>query len=334
MTIAAAKKKGTTTAGEEARRAKARCEADDWAPELVALLGQLSVGAPVDLESCVVVPLLHAQQNKLGALLLEEALDQGVTTVEEVSEGGQVAFLRVRHRGFDPLLLVDGEQVLGGKQNRIFNASMLVLPGVVAEVPVSCVEAGRWEHRRADFVASESTLHSAARARKLANVAREVASTGRYRADQMQVWDDVAEFLHDADAHNATAAYEEGAAKRSREREHLLDQLRPQRGQVGVALVRGRKLVCLDVFGSPALYARAWKKVARGILSGAVPMPVSCPGAPTTVRKALERIRNAKGKRQLPAPGCGETLHGGTRSLVVGAVAHDGAVYHAAVAGV
>jgi hypothetical protein len=266
--------------------------------------------------------------------LLEEALNQGVTTVEEVSDEGEVPFLRVKHRGFDPLLLVDGEQVLGGKQNRIFNASMLILPGVVAEVPVSCVESGRWERSRADFVAGGSTLHSSARARKLASVAQEVASTGMYDADQGRVWDDVAEFLQETDAHNATSAYEEGMAKRSKEQEHLIDQLAPQPGQVGVAVVRGRKLLCLDLFGSPGLYARAWEKIARGILSGAVPMPVSCPGAPTTVKKSLERVLRAKGKRQIPGPGCGETLHGRTRSLVVGAVAHEGAVYHAAVAGV
>ena len=333
-TAAARKNRGSRATGQAARQKQARCEAETWAPELVSLLEQVTAGAPVNLESCVAVPLHRTQQENLGAVLLEEALDQGVTTVEEVSEEGDVPFLRVKHRGFDPLLLVDGEQVLGGKQNRIFNASMLVLPGVVAEVPVSCVESGRWERSRADFVAAGSTLHSSARAQKLASVAQEVASTGLYDADQGRVWDDVAEFLGEADAHNATFAYQVGVAKRSKEREHLLEQLEPQRGQIGMAVVRGRKLLCLDLFGSSGLYARAWEKIARGILAGAMPNPVNCPGAPTTVRKALERVLNAKGKRQIPAPGCGDTLHGRTGSLVVGAVAHEGAVYHAAVASV
>jgi hypothetical protein len=333
-TAAAKKNPGAKGAGKEGRKKRARCEADAWAPELVSLLEQVTAGAPVNLGSCVAVPLLLPKRKKLGAVLLEEALDRGVTTLEELSEEGRVPFLRVKHRGYDPLLLVDGEQVLGGKQNRIFNTSMLVLPGVVAEVPVSCVEAGRWEQSRADFVSAGSTLHTSARARKLASVAEEVASTGMYDADQGQVWDDVAEFLGESDAHNATLAYEVGVAKRAKEQEHLIEQLEPQRGQVGVAVVRGRRLLCLDLFGSPGLYARAWKKIARGILTGAVPMPVNCPGAPTTVKKSLQRVLEARGKRQIPAPGCGETLHGRTRSLVVGAVAHEGAVYHAAVASV
>ena len=47
-----------------------------------------------------------------------------------------------------PVLLCEGEQVLGAQQDRIFDVSVLVPAGSKLEVPVSCVEAGRWQHSR------------------------------------------------------------------------------------------------------------------------------------------------------------------------------------------
>ncbi len=68
------------------------------------------------------------------AELLEEALRAGRTTVSEVGSTGEVGWVRVCHRGTLPLLLLDGEQIVGAMQNRILNASFLVEPGQDVQV--------------------------------------------------------------------------------------------------------------------------------------------------------------------------------------------------------
>ena len=47
-----------------------------------------------------------------------------------------------------PLLVYEGEEVLGAQQNRTFDDSVLVASGEKLRVDVSCVEAGRWDGSR------------------------------------------------------------------------------------------------------------------------------------------------------------------------------------------
>lgn len=79
------------------------------------------------------------------------------------------------------MLLLDGEQVIGGKENRIFNANFVVLLEQTVQVPVSCVEQGRWA-QAAHFSTSGATLHRDARKAKLTAKPSCTASVGRRRS--------------------------------------------------------------------------------------------------------------------------------------------------------
>lgn len=64
--------------------------------------------------------------------------------VEEISASGSVPTLRAHNKSPFDVLLIAGQLVKGGKQNRGINADMLVYAGMTAQVPVTCVERGRW----------------------------------------------------------------------------------------------------------------------------------------------------------------------------------------------
>jgi hypothetical protein len=99
-----------------------------------------------------VVELLSEKHPELPAIsMLDEAIEKGEVRVGEVSEGGQVPYLTVENTGKVPVLILEGEELVGGKQNRIVNSSILVLAGSIIKIPVSCVESGRWDNRRYDF---------------------------------------------------------------------------------------------------------------------------------------------------------------------------------------
>ena len=59
-------------------------------------------------------------------LCLAQALDQGLIDIEEISESGSVASLEARNRSEQPVFLLDGEELVGAKQNRVTNASILL----------------------------------------------------------------------------------------------------------------------------------------------------------------------------------------------------------------
>ena len=76
-----------------------------------------------------VVPLVDATEQDAGYLTLDEALAAGAARVTEVSDEGQVSRLVVDVTGNRPVLLLDGEELLGAKQNRVANLTILLPAG-------------------------------------------------------------------------------------------------------------------------------------------------------------------------------------------------------------
>ena len=104
--------------------------------------------------------LLRPQNGGPEYITLREAIERGVFTVTEVSEGGSVPELMVANKGDVAVLLLDGEEVRGAKQNRILNTTILVGPKSTIKVPVSCVEHGRWSYADAGVRRSRATCHA------------------------------------------------------------------------------------------------------------------------------------------------------------------------------
>ena len=302
--------------------------------ETASLFARLKVGDAVTLFGADLVPLFwRGGAPVTDALLLEEALADGQTVVTEVSEGGVVGQVRVLHRGQLPLLVVQGEQILGAKQNRTFNASFVVAPGQEVTLPVSCVEQGRWQHRTAAFQAGATTISPKLRSRMLGSVSQSIRVSGVYDANQREVWSGVQEHLAATGTHSLTASYEDARQSRAAEVEQTVARVAPHPEQTGLAVVQGGRVVVLDVFGSPQLFARAFKKCLRGALSevGGTPQPGREP-APELVKRTLAALAQAEVARAR-SPGSGETWSGQSASGAYTAAIYEGAVYHCAAAG-
>ena len=99
-------------------------------------------GQPQRHGALTVVPILAPMQAEPAWLTLAEAGER--VRITEISEGGSVPDLRVANLGDLPMLLLDGEQLVGAKQNRILNMTVLVAARSEVTIPVSCVEQGRW----------------------------------------------------------------------------------------------------------------------------------------------------------------------------------------------
>ena len=145
----------------------------------------LRVDRPFGVFGLGVAPILAEGANGLPELdLLESAMAASTLRITEVSEGGSVPFLRAENVGRKPVLILDGEELIGGKQNRIVNASIIILQGEAIDIPVSCMEAGRWNFNRQDF-GGRGGVRARSRAVQKASVAASLdaeeatAATGR-----------------------------------------------------------------------------------------------------------------------------------------------------------
>jgi hypothetical protein len=82
-------------------------------------------------------PLLASDAGEPDYLILEGALAQGVVEITEVNQGGSVPDLKLINKSTSKLLVVDGEELIGAKKNRIVNASFLIAGQTEITIPVS-----------------------------------------------------------------------------------------------------------------------------------------------------------------------------------------------------
>ncbi len=84
------------------------------------------VGEPQACGGVTAFPLFADHSSSLDYLLAGEAMAAGTLAVREVSEAGEILCLLIDNGGDRPALFVEGEEVRGGKQNRVLCSSVLV----------------------------------------------------------------------------------------------------------------------------------------------------------------------------------------------------------------
>ncbi|MBC8417548.1 MAG: hypothetical protein H8E10_03015 [Desulfobacterales bacterium] len=233
-------------------------------------LEQLKVGRKQTYKNLSLYPLLSAYISGLDYLLLDEALNEGLIEVVEVSEGGSVPELKVVNKSVRMVLILDGEELVGAKQNRIVNTTILVQGNSSLVIPVSCVEHGRWSYNTPRFQTQNRMMSSNLRAMKSEQVSYSIRSTGQFRADQGAIWDGIAEKAARRGAHSPSGAM---AAIYDKERPsideyikdfHLIDS------QVGAIFMINGQVAGLDAFGKPGTFSKVFKKLLESYALDAI----------------------------------------------------------------
>ena len=226
-------------------------------------VSRLKLGEPTTHGGLTVFPLTAGFRSKLRYLLLEDGLRKELVTIREVSEGGSVPELKVRNRAELPVLIVDGEELVGAKQNRVANLTMLIPAERTTVIPVSCVEAGRWAYRTPDFNVSDRVQNARGRAEKLESVRHSIREHGSRRSDQGRVWDSIEEESASLGAASPTS---EMGAMFERHKDSLDDYVsvvEASPGQLGAVFVVGGRRYGLDLFDRPATFAAFLPKLVR-----------------------------------------------------------------------
>lgn len=155
------------------------------------LVNQLKIGAKQTYENMTVFCLLSASEAGVDFITLDDALTNHSLVISEVSEGGSVPQLKVTNPSDKNVLLLDGEEVVGAKQNRVLNATIMIAPKSETIIPVSCVESGRWHYRSKKFESQSRTMSAALRKSKSDSVTRNLEDGRDFMSNQGLVWREI-----------------------------------------------------------------------------------------------------------------------------------------------
>ena len=300
-------------------------------------LGDIRLDEPLAYRKLTVFPLTRPVDGPPEYLTLDQAMADSSIKIGEVSESGNVPEIRFENTGSKPTLLIDGEEISGGKQNRILNISILAPAKETITIPVTCVEAGRWgrhdsgyrrerdqilrSRHRAEFEEADHIAFMTMRRVKHVAVTQSLKTAGSRYASQAEVWSEIEDLDGDMGTRSPTLAMSDSYEQRRQPLEEYVQALPMVKDQVGVAFALNNRLVGLDLFDHPHTLSRILPKLVRSHAMEALREPdtVAEVASVDAARDFIGEIVKATTTRY-PAVGEGEDLRLESNQIVGGAL--------------
>ena len=292
-------------------------------------LAELSIGEPTHVAGLTVFPLASALKSSVRYILLEDGLREGLVEIREVNKGGSVPDLAVENRSDSDVLIVDGEELVGAKQNRIANLTLLVAANRTTTIPVSCVEAGRWRYSRSDFEVSDRVQNRHGRAERLRSVHRSMRTTGTRHSDQGAVWDSIREKADRMEAPSPTQAMSAIYERHAETLSGYVQNVSAAPGQTGAIFVVGNRQFGLDLFDKPETFAAFLPKLVRSYAIDAMEArgASDVPAGAADARAFLDRVHDGAFDVH-PAVALGHDVGIVSAGAIAGALVHEEVTVH------
>jgi len=295
-------------------------------------LSRIQIGAESTFGNMTIFPLLNGDSGSADYLTLDEALGRGLVQITEVSVQGSVPELKLKNESDEAVLLLDGEELIGAKQNRVLNLTILAPPKRTIIIPVSCVEAGRWSPRSAKFTTSSNAYFAQGRVKKMAQVSSSLMSRGQARSDQEAVWADISLRASHLKAESSTAAMSDIYEHCTKRIDDYVGAFAAMDRQIGAVFTINGNIIGFDLFDSPAIFKKLLPKLVRSYALDAIDLETKKAAAPSRepVEELLLAITQAEAKT-FPASGEGVDVRltgpnlMGAGLIVNGRVVHLGA---------
>lgn len=287
-----------------------------------------TVLAPITQDNLTIYPVVASEVHDSGSFLtLDEGISSGQVTVGEAGSiqplvrgprvrpyprpSGDVNSLVLVNNSDRPLLLLAGEIVTGGKQDRVIGSDRIVAPhSDPIDLAVFCVEPGRWTGQAKFGGTAVQMAQPAVRQKAMAD------------KNQQQVWDSVrrsqsametvvvdsapaaapaiagttsyARVMQNEEVQKKVASV---AAPVQRSYESLIHDLRA-RHAVGVVVAINGRLVWADIFSGPALLEKYWPKLVRSYAAEALTSGMAS-GKPPSLAAAQLFLDDLSGSHQV-----------------------------------
>jgi len=276
-------------------------------------------------------PIFAAVDGGPQYMTMKEALAGGFLTVTEVSAGGAVPELKVVNSASVAVLILDGEELAGAKQNRIVNTTILLRRQSETIIPVSCTEQGRWSYVSSHFGDSGHIAAHRVRGAAKRSVTESLKAGLQFRSDQGAVWDNVADVLQECRVASSTGAMKDAFESRAGDIDEYLGKFACLPGQKGLFVLIDGRAAGMDMVSLESAYASLHPKLVKSYAMEAValggrdgkPIPEGAPQA------FLAEALACTGQR-FKSVGHGWDFRLEGRGMVGSALVYNGALIHAA----
>lgn len=217
---------------------------------------EIEISKPQTYKNMTILPLISPKEYD-DIITLKKGLKLELVEVKEC-EQSQVNTLIVKNNSTSILALIDGEQVIGGDQNRIVNETILVDSKSEIKIPVSCTEKGRWAYKKefenSDYIANYSTRRS----KRMASL--------KSKPIQSEVWNSIDTLEMNHSFKSETSAMEESYENLRKGHNEIINEFKLVDGQTGVIIIVDGKVKGFELFLNSEIYEDFHEKILKSYI--------------------------------------------------------------------
>lgn len=191
------------------------------------------------------------------------AIEKNLIEVREVSIAGSVNNLQLVNLSDKYIFFLDGDILVGAKQNRVLNTSVFVAPNSKINLPVSCVEQGRWRSISEKFSSSDYISPDILRAKKLKAVTKNLKQGRGHFADQGEVWDTVLNYSMNLEAFSESSDLTEVMNIKRESLDSFIKQFPLNKSANALAIFTDNSPLSIDLFNRTDIFQEYYPKRLR-----------------------------------------------------------------------
>jgi hypothetical protein len=229
-------------------------------------LGGLRLAAVQQVGEFEFAPLVAGETARAPRFVsAEEAVKTGQVVIRE-TDGGVVQKVEAWNRGREFVIILEGDTLVGAKQNRVVAHSVIVPPGRRVKVPVGCMEQGRWSRGLGAFDLGAAKMGSPMRSASVSEKAFSRRSGRGPQLDQAELWNRVGACLSSEGLRSGTADYNRIIEEREGDIHGVIDQVVPVSDQVGMVFLWRERFLGIEL----SVHPETWASIARRTISSFV----------------------------------------------------------------
>mgnify|MGYP000005726720 CR=1 FL=1 len=238
---------------------------------VLSIFQDIHLGKSQSYGNLTIYPLFKKTKTNLpDYILLDEALNKKLVEIRDI---GHVSELLLINNADIDLLLINGEELLGGMQNRTVNVTVLIPAKTSLNIPVSCTERGRWEIKKEkQKMEKEAAYYSISQVRNLLlnSVTESLKIKGTYDSDQVSIWDSINCTIRDFGITSQTSAQSDIFKEKETEIKDYLNQFFLEPEQTGIICMINGKIKALELFGKEETFKKVYPKLLHSYIIEAI----------------------------------------------------------------
>jgi len=291
----------------------------------------IKMGDPQVHKHVTIIPLFKANGTGPDYLTMKEAMENHLLTIGEMTESGSVPELKVKNQALKSVLLVDGEELAGAKQNRVLNTTILIRETSETVIPVSCTEHGRWSFVSSCFEESGHMMSACLRRVKNESVHENLKRERKFVSNQGAVWDEISDFAIRNKVTPVTGAMKDVIDAKKEDLDEYLERLPYVEKQNGLLVLVNGRVVGLDLVSRATAFRLLHSKLVRSyVMDALTELPKKTKAVAGDKTGAfLEEIQQCQ-EQQFESVGYGVDCRYEGKKIVGSVLLHENTVVHMA----